>query len=451
MSNQNRLGAEPIPRLIFSMGLPAVAAQLVSVLYSTLDRIYLGNIPDIGHDVLTGVGVALPVMILITAVTFLIGVGGSTLAAMRLGEGDTPGAERVLGNAFFLILTLGGGLTVLFQLIRRPMLMAFGASDVTIAYADPYLGIYLWASIFMMITLGLNLFISAQGRPRTAMLSIIISSGVNMVLDPVFIFALNLGVRGAALATLLSQAAGAAWVLRALTSEKAPLRLRAHCLRPEGKTIKTILRLGIAPFAMMSTESLVSVTLNNTLQAYGGDLYVGSMTIMLSVMQVMMTPINGFTQGSQPVLSYNYGAKQPERVRQAFKLMLIVSLAISTAFCLTAVLFPGALARMFGKDAALLALTEKMMPIFLCGVFAVGAQVACQAAFIAMGQAGVSFLLALLRKVLLLIPLALILPRFFGVDGVFYAEPAADLLASAAAVTLFAVRFPRILRKKMEE
>ena len=451
MSNQNRLGTQPIPRLIFSMGLPAVAAQLVSVLYSTVGRIYLGNIPDIGHDVLTGVGVALPVVILITAVTFLIGVGGATLAAMRLGEGDAPGAERALGNAFFLVLTLGGGLTLLLQLIRRPMLMAFGASDVTIAYADPYLGIYLWAGIFMMITLGLNLFISAQGRPGTAMLSIIISSGVNMVLDPVFIFALGLRVRGAALAAVLSQAIGAVWVLRALTGKKAAVRLRTANLRPDGKTIRTILRLGIAPFAMMSTESLVSVTLNNSLQAYGGDLYVGSMTILLSVMQVMMTPLNGFTQGAQPVLSYNYGAKSIGRVKQAFRLMLVVSLAISTAFCLTAVLFPGALARMFGKDAALLALTEKMMPVFLCGIFAVGAQVACQAAFIAMGQAGVSLLLALLRKVLLLIPLAVILPHFFGVDGVFYAEPAADLLASAFAVALFAVRFPKILRRKIEE
>ena len=451
MPKQNRLGTQPIPRLIFSMGLPAVAAQLVSVLYSTIDRIYLGNIPQIGHDVLTGVGVALPVIILITAVTFLIGVGGATLAAMRLGEGDTPGAERALGNAFFLVLILGGGLTLLFQLIRRPMLMAFGASNVTIAYADPYLAIYLWASIFMMITLGLNLFISAQGRPGTAMLSIIISSGINMILDPVFIFALDLGVRGAALAAVLSQAAGAVWVLRALTGKSAVVRLHMANLRPDGQTIRTILRLGIAPFAMMSTESLVSVTLNNSLQAYGGDLYVGSMTILLSVMQVMMTPLNGFTQGAQPVLSYNYGAKNANRVKQAFRLMLIVSLAISTAFCLTAVFFPGTLARMFGKDAALLALTAKMMPVFLCGIFAVGAQVACQAAFIAMGQAGVSLLLALLRKVLLLIPLVIILPRFFGVEGVFYAEPAADLLASAFAVTLFAVRFPRILHKKMTE
>lgn len=442
----NRLGTGRIPALVFSMGVPAVAAQLFSVLYSTVDRIYIGNIPEIGRASLTGVGVALPVIIIMSAFAFMVGMGGAPLAAMRLGSGDREGAERVLGNALTLLISLSVVLTVLLQLIKHPLLMAFGASEATYQYAGAYLGVYLWATPAIMLTLGLNPYIAAQGRPKAAMAAFLLSSGVNMVLDPIFILALGWGVRGAAFATLISQTVSAVWTIAVLRSDKAVMRIRVRSMKLEGDTTGGILRLGVSPLLMMGTESMVSATLNNSLQRYGGDLYVGSMTILLSLLQLVMTPLNGFTQGTQAILSYNYGARQTGRVKAAFKLIVTTTVFIALALSLTAILFPRAFAGMFSRgDTELIDLTARMMPVFLCGIFAVGAQIACQSAFLALGQAKVSLFVTLLRKVLLLIPLAVILPRFVGVNGVYYAEPIADLTASLITVTLFALMFRRIL------
>ena len=442
----NRLGTGRIPALVFSMGVPAVADQLFSVLYSTVDRIYIGNIPEIGRASLTGVGVALPVIIIMSAFAFMVGMGGAPLAAMRLGSGDREGAERVLGNALTLLISLSVVLTVLLQLIKHPLLMAFGASEATYQYAGAYLGVYLWATPAIMLTLGLNPYIAAQGRPKAAMAAFLLSSGVNMVLDPIFILALGWGVRGAAFATLISQTVSAAWTIAVLRSDKAVMRIRARSMKLEGDTTGGILRLGVSPLLMMGTESMVSATLNNSLQRYGGDLYVGSMTILLSLLQLVMTPLNGFTQGTQAILSYNYGARQTGRVKAAFKLIVTTTVFIALALSLTAILFPRVFAGMFSRgDTELIDLTARMMPVFLCGIFAVGAQIACQSAFLALGQAKVSLFVTLLRKVLLLIPLAVILPRFVGVNGVYYAEPIADLTASLITVTLFALMFRRIL------
>lgn len=442
----NRLGTGRIPALVFSMGVPAVAAQLFSVLYSTVDRIYIGNIPEIGRASLTGVGVALPVIIIMSAFAFMVGMGGAPLAAMRLGSGDREGSERVLGNALTLLISLSVVLTVLLQLIKHPLLMAFGASEATYQYAGAYLGVYLWATPAIMLTLGLNPYIAAQGRPKAAMAAFLLSSGVNMVLDPIFILALGWGVRGAAFATLISQTVSAVWTIAVLRSDKAVMRIRVRSMKLEGDTTGGILRLGVSPLLMMGTESMVSATLNNSLQRYGGDLYVGSMTILLSLLQLVMTPLNGFTQGTQAILSYNYGARQTGRVKAAFKLIVTTTVFIALALSLTAILFPRAFAGMFSRgDTELIDLTARMMPVFLCGIFAVGAQIACQSAFLALGQAKVSLFVTLLRKVLLLIPLAVILPRFVGVNGVYYAEPIADLTASLITVTLFALMFRRIL------
>lgn len=448
----SRLGTGHILALVFSMGVPAVAAQLFSVLYSTVDRIYIGNIPEIGRASLTGVGVALPVIIIMSAFAFMVGMGGAPLAAMRLGSGDRDGAERVLGNALTLLIILSIVLTTVLQLVKHPLLMAFGASEATYQYAGAYLGVYLWGTPAMMLTLGLNPYIAAQGKPRAAMAAFLLSSGINMVLDPILILALGWGVRGAAFATVISQTVSAVWSVWVLCSKSASVRIRAHCMPLCRDTTAGILRLGASPLLMMGTESMVSATLNNSLQRYGGDLYVGSMTILLSLLQLVMTPLNGFTQGTQPVLSYNYGARQPQRVRAAFKLIVTTTVLIALVLSLSAILFPRAFAGMFARgDTELIDLTASMMPVFLCGIFAVGAQLACQSAFLALGQAKVSLFVTLLRKVLLLIPLAIVLPRFAGVSGVYYAEPIADFTASIITVTLFAVLFHRILNPKPQE
>ncbi len=450
-SQVSRLGSGRIPALVFSMGLPAVAAQLVSVLYSTVDRMYIGNIPEVGRDALTGVGVALPIIIVMSAFAFMVGMGGAPLAAMRLGADDRKGAERVLGNALGLLLLLSVVLTAVLQILKRPMLMAIGASEATWQYAGPYLGLYLWATPAMMLTLGLNPYIAAQGRPKAAMLAIALGAGVNMLLDPVFIFTLGLGVRGAALATVVSQTLSAAWSIAVLRSSKSTLRIAAKSMAPDGKTVAGILRLGISPLLMMSTESMVSITLNNSLKQYGGDLYVGSMTILLSLLQLVMTPLNGFAQGTQPILSYNYGAKQMDRVRETLKITISVSVAIALTLSLAAIVFPRFFAGLFGSDAELIDLTARMMPVFLCGMFAVGAQITCQSAFLALGQARLTLFVTLLRKVVFLIPLAIVLPRFIGVRGVYYAEPISDLTASAITVILFVMLLPKILDKKIKE
>ena len=441
------LGTEPVGKLMFSLAMPAVAAQFINMLYNVVDRIYIGNIPGTGALALTGVGVTLPIILLVSAFAAFAGMGGAPLASIQLGAGNRDGAEKILGNCFTLLLCIAAVLTVGFSLTKRPLLYLFGASDAIIGYAESYISIYLVGTVFVQLALGLNTFISAQGNATTAMLSVLLGAGVNIVLDPVFIFVFKMGVSGAALATIISQAISALWILRFLLSEKSGIRIRRKNMRPDLRVIGKVLSLGIAPFIMQSTESLVSITLNSGLQRYGGDLYVGSMTIIQSVMQMLVMPVQGITQGAQPIMSYNYGARNYARVRKAFSLLLRVMLLVSFGGFLLAVFLPGLLARMFTQDAGLIAIVKRMMPIFFGGIWAFGAQMACQSTFMALGQAKISLFLALLRKIVLLIPLALVLPVVLGgnVLGIYIAEPVADVIASATTLTLFLSRRKTLL------
>ena len=441
------LGTAPIGRLILKLALPAVAAQFINVLYNIVDRIYIGNIPGIGATALTGVGVAFPILMVISAFAAFAGMGGAPLASIRLGAGDKKGAERILGNSFCFLLIISLVLTVGFQVFKRPLLYAFGASDNLIGYATDYITIYLWGTVSVQLALGLNTFISAQGRSTTAMLSVAIGAVLNLLLDPLFIFVFGMGVKGAAVATIISQTVSAVWVVAFLFSQSSVIRLRRATLRIEPRVLGSIAALGVAPFIMQSTESLVTITLNSGMQKYGGDLYVGTITILQSIMQMLVLPLQGVTQGTQPIISYNYGAKNYHRVRQTFKRVLAISLGYTIAAFLLVSVFARPLARMFTPDQALIALTAKAAAVFFGGVWAFGAQLACQAAFMGLGQARVSLFLALLRKVILLVPLAILLPLLFGGEpmAIYVAEPISDFLASATTLTLFFSRYKRLL------
>ena len=448
MQNKDEaLGTQPIGKLMLSLALPAVAAQFINMLYNIVDRIYIGNIPGTGALALTGVGVTFPIILLVSAFAAFAGMGGAPLASIRLGAGNCEGAEKILGNCFSMLLVLSVTLTVIFSIFKTPLLYMFGASDAIIGYAEDYISIYLAGTIFVQLALGLNTFISAQGHATVAMLSVLIGAVINIVLDPVFIFVFGMGVSGAALATILSQAVSAAWVLRFLFSAKSGIRIRRGNMKFEKRVVGKVIGLGIAPFIMQSTESLVNITLNAGLQRYGGDLYVGSMTIMQSVMQMLVMPIQGITQGAQPIMSYNYGAKNYSRVRKTFSLLLKVMLLVTVSGFALAALLPGVLARMFTQDAELIEIVKKMMPIFFGGIWAFGAQMACQTTFMALGQAKISLFLALLRKVVLLVPLALLLPVVMGgnVLGIYIAEPVADVIASFTTLSLFLIKRKTLL------
>ena len=423
---------------MWKLAVPSVAAQFINLLYNIVDRIYIGHIPVIGGTALTGLGVTFPIITLISAFAAFAGQGGAPLASIRLGAGDREGAERILGNSVTLLLCASAVLTVVFQLIQRPVLMAFGASEATIGYATDYITIYLLGTVFVQLALGLNTFISAQGRAMTAMCSVLIGAILNIVLDPVFIFVFDMEVRGAALATILSQAVSAAWVVLFLCSRRSGLRIRPQYMRLRRAVVSRIAGLGVAPFIMQSTESLVTVVLNSGLQRYGGDLYVGTLTIIQSVMQMVTMPIQGITQGVQPLMSFNYGAGNYARVRRTFWLLLRVTLTATVSAFLIVLLIPGPLATLFNDDEELVRLVARVMPVFFGGIWAFGAQMACQSAFMALGQARTSLFLALLRKVILLVPLAIVLPMALGnVMGIYIAEPIADVLASGTTLTLF--------------
>ena len=436
--SESALASAPVGRLMLKLAVPSVAAQFINLLYNIVDRIYIGHIPDIGSAALTGLGVTFPIITLISAFAAFAGQGGAPLASIRMGAGDHEGAEKILGNSVTLLLAFSAVLTAVFLAIQRPVLMAFGASEATIGYAMDYISIYLLGTVFVQLALGLNTFITAQGRAMVAMCSVVIGAVMNIVLDPVFIFVFDMGVQGAAIATVLSQAVSALWVVGYLCSRRSGLRIRAANLRPRRKVIRQVAGLGMAPFIMQSTESLVTVVLNSGLQRYGGDLYVGTLTIIQSVMQMVTMPVQGITQGVQPIMSFNYGAGDYRRVRRTFQLLLRVTLTATTSAFLIVLLFPGALAMLFNDDRELVELVGRVMPIFFGGIWAFGAQMACQSAFMALGQAKTSLFLALLRKVILLVPLALLLPRLMGgVMGIYIAEPIADVLASATTLTLF--------------
>ena len=442
-----RLGTEKLGKLILGMALPQLAAQIINVLYNIVDRIYIGHIEDYGQLALTGVGVTFPILMIISAFSSLAGAGGAPLASMKLGRKDYEGASKILGNSTSLLITFSAILTVFFMIFKKPILYAFGASDNTIVYANDYITIYLIGTIFVQLSLGLNAYISAQGFAKTAMLSVVIGAVTNIILDPIFIFGCNLGVKGAALATIISQATSAAWVVRFLTSQKSVIRIERRNMRLEKTIVFLIASIGISPFIMQSTESLVSITLNSGLQKYGGDIYVGTMSIMLSIMQIIVVPIQGFSQGAQPIMSYNYGAEKYERVAGTFKRLLAICLGSSLIMAGAAVCMPQMFASVFTQDRALVDLTVQVMPIYFAGITIFGIQMACQGLFLATGQAKISLVIAILRKLVLLVPLALILPRFFGVMGVYYAEPIADVASVTITIILFLSSYRKIFKK----
>lgn len=448
-TKDNRLGNENITRLMISLAIPSVLAQIVNVLYNIVDRIYIGRIPGVGAVALTGVGVTFPIITIISAFSGFASGGGAPLAAIALGQGKRDRAERILGNCVSMLLFFTVILMAFFFVFQKPLLYVFGASDNTIGYSSTYISIYLLGTVFVELAVGLNTFISAQGQARTAMFSVLIGAVVNIVLDPIFIFVFHMGVAGAAVATIISQALSAAWVLRFLCSEKSGIRLKKAGMKPDFFLIGQIMALGVSPFVMSATESAITIVMNHGLQVYGGDLYVGSMTILQSVLQLVFVPINGFTNGVQPIISYNFGAGKFDRVKMTIKRMISITFLAAFVYVVFAMLRPGLFARLFTTDEDLIALVKKVLPVYIAGMSVFGIQSGVQSSFLGLGQAKISLCIALLRKVILLIPLALILPRFFGVMGVYYAEPVADILSVLTASTLFLLNIRKILSKEM--
>lgn len=448
MRNDEKLGTAPLGRLMLSLALPTVLAQLINVLYNIVDRIYIGHMQGDGNLALTGVGVTLPIITLIAAFSAFAGAGGAPLAAIELGKKDERKASLIMGNSAWMLVFFSIVLTIVFLIFKVPILYAFGASSKTIAYANEYITIYLLGTIFVQLALGLNAFISGQGAAKAAMLSVLIGAVINIVLDPIFIFALHLGVRGAAFATVISQFVSAVWVVSFLKSKRSVLYLKL--VRPDKSLILKIAVLGIAPFVMQSTESLVTITFNTGLQRYGGDLYVGSMSILMSIMQLIVIPVNGITQGVQPIVSYNYGAGNRLRVKETVIRLVSVCLLGTLILAGVAIFCPGIYASMFTNDAELVALTCRIMPIFFLGIAIFGIQAACQSTFLALGQAKVSLFIATLRKIILLIPLALILPKFLGVKGIYIAEPVSDVISVIVTSVLCVITLKRIF-SEMED
>lgn len=445
---ETRLGTEKIGKLMLSMAIPSVIAQVINILYSIVDRIYIGHIKGVGTEALTGVGVAFPIVILVSAFSAFAGAGGAPLASIWMGKGEREKAEKILGNCVSLLLFFTVILMAFFYAFQRPVLYLFGASDATITYASEYVLIYLIGTVFVQLSLGLNTFIIAQGQSKIAMMSVLIGAIANIVLDPVFIFVFGLDVKGAAIATVISQALSAIWTVGFLVSEKSTLTIRLKAMKPDFSIIGKVMALGVSPFIMRATESLISVVINSGLQKYGGDLYVGSFTIMQSIMQMMTAPLAGFTQGVQPIISYNFGAGKFERVKKSYRSLIGVCFVFSAATTLLIMIFPGFFGGMFTGDAQLIALVERVMPMFLSGMLVFGLQQGIQPTFLALGQAKISLFIAIFRKVILLVPLALILPRFFGVMGIYYAEPVSDIISALTATLLFAVNIKKIVSKE---
>ncbi len=445
---EERLGTDRMLPLIFRMALPAVAAQIVNLLYNIVDRIYIGHIPGYGTDALAGIGVTGSIIMLISACSAFVGGGGAPLAAIALGRGDRDRAEKLLGNGFTLLLIFSVLFSVGVYLYMEPLLYLIGASERTIGYAVDYLSIYLLGTVFVQLAVGLNPFINTQGRPRIAMASVVIGAVFNIVLDPLFIFTFNMGVKGAAVATVISQAVCAVWVMGFLLSEKATMRLHWKNIRPDSRVMLAILGLGISPFIMSSTESLVGFVLNSSLVRFG-DLYVSALAIMQSAMLFVSVPLVGFSQGFVPVVGYNYGHGDNGRVKECFRIVVKVMFFFNLSLVLFMILFPELVAGVFTDDARLIAVVGESMPLFLSGMTIFGLQRACQNMFVALGQAKLSVFIALLRKVILLIPLVLLLSRFVGLQGVFIAEAVSDALAAILCTAIFAYQFPRILRRNV--
>ena len=442
------LEKEPVGKLLLRLALPTVTAQIINMLYNIVDRMYIGHIPETGAMALTGVGVCMPLIMIVTAFAAFVGYGGAPRASIFMGKGDHTSAEKTLGNCFVIQILISILLTAALLLWNRDFLMAFGASENTIQYGVDYMNIYAIGTIFVQLTLGMNAFITAQGFAKTGMLSVLIGAATNIVLDPVFIFGFNMGVKGAALATILSQAMSCIWVLAFLFGKRTHLKIKKENLGLQAKIVLPSLALGCSTFVMQASESVISVCFNSSLLQYGGDIAVGAMTILTSVMQFAMLPLQGLGQGAQPIISYNYGAGNVERVKAAFKLLLKASLCYSILLWLFVMFFPQAFAAMFTSDASLMEYTKTALRIYMACLLLFGIQMACQMTFTSLGKAKASILVAVMRKFILLIPLIYIMPTLFTSNqtmAVYMAEPVADFLAVSFTAILFTFQFKKVI------
>lgn len=440
------LGTGSVGKLLFQLALPAITAQIINVLYNMVDRMYIGHLPGEGANALTGVGVTFPVIMAISAFAALVSMGGAPRASIMLGKGRKEEAENILGNCTTALITVAVVLTAFFLIFGRRILLMFGASGNTIEYGWAYMQIYSLGTIFVQLALGLNAFINAQGYAKTGMYTVLIGAICNIILDPILMFVFHMGVRGAALATIISQGISAAWVVLFLISNKSYLKIRTCYMRPRREILMPAIALGAAPFVMQFTESILNICFNTSLLKYGGDVAVGAMTIMGSVMQFSLLPLQGLTQGAQPIISYNFGAGNHERVKKAFKLLFAAGVGFSLVGTGAVLLFPQVFIRLFSDNVQVIEIGVYAARIYMFGFLIMGAQMACQQTFLALGQAKISVFLALLRKVILLIPLAILLPKLgMGTDGLFYAEPIADIIAIVTTVVLFARNFEKML------
>lgn len=446
--NKEFLGTAPIGKLLFKLAIPTVVAQIINMLYNIVDRIYIGHIPEEGSLALTGVGVCMPVIMIVSAFAALVGSGGAPRASIFMGKKDVDSAEKILGGCFSLQIIISVALTTILLIWNEELLLMFGASNNTIGYAVDYMNIYAMGTIFVQLTLGMNAFITAQGYTKVSMISIIIGAVCNIILDPLFIFVFDMGVKGAALATIISQAVSCIWVIGFLCSKKTLLKLKKENFKLSPKIVLPCVALGTATFIMQASESIISVCFNSSLLHYGGDIAVGAMTILTSVMQFALLPLQGIAQGAQPITSYNYGAKNTERVKNTFRLLLIICLSYSVILWLAVMIAPEAFVGIFTPDAALIEFTAPVLRIYLGGIFLFGIQIACQMTFTSLGKAGSSIIVAVVRKFVLLIPLIYIVPHLVADStiGVYMAEPIADIIAVIFTMTLFTFQFKKALK-----
>ena len=453
MSKEVDLGKEPIGHLLLILALPSITSQVVNALYNMVDRMYIGHIPEIGSAALTGVGVCFPLIMIISAFAYLLGMGGAPRASICMGRKDNKGAEKIMGNCFSSLIIVSIILTAVVLIFQEPLLYLFGASENTIGYAKEYITIYAIGTIFVQLTLGMNSFISAQGFSTISMMTVCIGAVTNIILDPIFIFVFNMGVAGAAWATIISQALSALWAVWFLSKGKSILRLKKENLHIDMKVLAPCIALGVAPFAMQATESVLVLCFNSSLLRYGGDLAVGAMTILSSVMQFAMLPLQGLTQGGQPIISYNYGAMQAQRVKKAFRLQTIACFTYSSLLWAAVKLCPSSFVAIFTNEPQLSEITVWALRIYMAAVLLMGIQVSCQQTFIAFGNSKISAFLAVFRKIIVLIPLIFILPQFMQDDvfAVFLAEPIADTIAVITTATLFAFEFKKVMRKMQED
>ena len=447
--DNNPLATKPVVKLFFKLSIPSVLAQIVNLLYNMVDRIFIGHIKDVGDIALTGVGVCFPIIILISAFSCLCGMGGAPKAAIKMGEGKTNEANKILGNCFVVTIIFSLLLTIAVQIFKEPILYMFGASEKTIKYALEYVNIYSLGTIFIMISLGLNAFITTQGFSKISMRNVIIGALINIVLDPLFIFGFNLGVKGAAIATVIAQAISALLVASFFFTKKTILKLSLENMKLDIKIILSVMALGLAPFIMQSTESIISICFNTSLYKYGGDVAVGAMTILTSLMQFAMLPLQGFASGAQPIISYNYGAKNPDRIKKVFKVLLIVCVSFSTLFWLLSMMIPKVLVSIFTIDQELILFASKALRIYMAVICMFGIQIACQQTFVSLGNAPVSLFLAIFRKIIVLIPLIYIIPSIMEnkCDAIFLAEPIADFIAVSVTATMFYFVFKKSMKE----